>query len=312
MKIIKLDQRSNEWLEWRKGGIGASETAQILGKSPFGSAQKLWEVKTGRRAPDKMNPAMLKGQLDEPAALAAYEELTGELMVSDCAEHDTHSFIRASFDGIRVDGTKALEIKCPGVKTHQMAINGVIPEYYLIQMHQQMLVADLQEIDYFSYFKEWPEDSKRGVLITVKRSELLINEIITATADFWEHIQNDTPMYVEGWEHAAAYWLAIQDEVDYLKELEANAKEALLMLAEGHNMQGSGVSLTIAERKGSIDYKTACTDKGLSDEDLISYRKDGSMTTTIRRLKHSPVVEVAPVAITISVVDQETAGAWSW
>lgn len=318
MKIIKLDQRTSEWGDWRKLGIGASETAQVLNKSPFGSSQNLWELKTDRRPAIKMNPAMLKGQQDEPAALEAYEELTGQVMSPQCAEHDTYSFIRASYDGITSDGKKAVEIKCPGVKTHQMAIDGNIPEYYLIQMHQQMLVADIQEIDFFSYYKEWPDVTKRGILITVQRSEILINEIIAACTEFWDHVQNDVPMYVEGWDHAAAYWLAIQEEISGLGELEANAKEALLLLANGQNMQGAGVSLTYSTRTGGIDYKAACADKGISDDDLEKFRKADSSSVTVRKLKHSPIIDdekpalpASSILTKVDVTTQEEA-AWNW
>lgn len=319
MKIITLDQRSPDWLTWRDGGIGASETAMIQGISPFGSGQKLWEQKTKRRPRDKLNPAMLKGQLDEPFALSAYEELTGEIMIPLCAEHDTLPFIRASFDGIRPDHTKILEIKCPSLRVHEAALNGTIQPYYLTQMHQQMLVAGLDEVDYFSYYKEHPDPAKRGILINVKRSDILTQEIINDTTVFWEHVTNDKPLYEEGWEQAAAYWLSIKYEMDYLADEEEKAKQALFLLAGGKDMQGAGVSVTYSTKKGSIDYKAACTDKGLTEAELETFRKPDAPSVSIRKIKQNPVTEeertvVTAAASTTILVNTEaqSESTWSW
>jgi len=42
---------TEEWLAWRKGGLGASELPAILGLDPYRSEHDVWLVKTGR-APD--------------------------------------------------------------------------------------------------------------------------------------------------------------------------------------------------------------------------------------------------------------------
>lgn len=37
-----------EWVEWRRGGLGASDLPAILGLDPYTTEHELWEVKTGR------------------------------------------------------------------------------------------------------------------------------------------------------------------------------------------------------------------------------------------------------------------------
>ncbi len=46
---LKLEQKSLEWLNARKGAVGSSEVSCILGTNPFKSSLQLWEEKTGRR-----------------------------------------------------------------------------------------------------------------------------------------------------------------------------------------------------------------------------------------------------------------------
>lgn len=40
---------SPEWVEWRRGGLGASDLPAILGLDPYRSEHDVWEEKTGRR-----------------------------------------------------------------------------------------------------------------------------------------------------------------------------------------------------------------------------------------------------------------------
>lgn len=39
---------SPEWTAWRRGGLGASELAAVMGLDPYTTEHELWEVKTGR------------------------------------------------------------------------------------------------------------------------------------------------------------------------------------------------------------------------------------------------------------------------
>ena len=45
--IDDLEQGSAEWLDWRRGVIGASDAATIMGENPWASARRLLEEKLG-------------------------------------------------------------------------------------------------------------------------------------------------------------------------------------------------------------------------------------------------------------------------
>jgi hypothetical protein len=47
MKTIDLAQRTPEWHQWRAQGITASESAIILGRSPYKTPWRLWAERTG-------------------------------------------------------------------------------------------------------------------------------------------------------------------------------------------------------------------------------------------------------------------------
>ena len=70
--IVKLVQGSPEWHAHRAQYRNASETAIVMGESPWQTPYQLWELRTGRRQPE-VNAAMARGTALEPQARAAYE-----------------------------------------------------------------------------------------------------------------------------------------------------------------------------------------------------------------------------------------------
>ena len=79
MNIVQLVQGSPEWLAYRLSRRNASETAAVLGASPWTTPYQLWLLKTGR-AVTAVTSAIRHGTDTEPAARAAYEAQTGSVM----------------------------------------------------------------------------------------------------------------------------------------------------------------------------------------------------------------------------------------
>ena len=42
-RLINLEQGTYEWLEWRMGGLGASDAPVVMGVSPYSTSRTLWE-----------------------------------------------------------------------------------------------------------------------------------------------------------------------------------------------------------------------------------------------------------------------------
>lgn len=180
MKIYEVIQGTPEWHQFRQKHIGASESGIILGFNPWRNVVQLWEEKTlGWEQP--MNEAMARGQKLEHLARESYEKECGIKMEPLVAEHDSISYISASFDGINVGKLRAVEIKC-GKSSHKLAQRGEIPPYYFCQLQHQMLVADLEEIDYYSF------DGKDGILINQKRDDGFINDMLEKYKVFWHNV----------------------------------------------------------------------------------------------------------------------------
>lgn len=47
MKIVNLSQREEDWLDWRRQGVTATDAAILLNRSPYKTRWRLWAEKTG-------------------------------------------------------------------------------------------------------------------------------------------------------------------------------------------------------------------------------------------------------------------------
>jgi len=113
---ISLNQNSNEWLEWRFRGIGASDAPIIMGRSPWKTPYKLWIEKTTGISDFSGNKATQRGHdLEESARQTAELELS-MVFLPKCYEHDEYPWMRASLDGIGLERHAGILIPFRGLR----------------------------------------------------------------------------------------------------------------------------------------------------------------------------------------------------
>ncbi|AWM38188.1 YqaJ-like viral recombinase domain protein [Gemmata obscuriglobus] len=160
MKRLNLSQGSAEWLAWRREGLGGSDIAAILGISPYEDATReaVFNAKVhGIERPQ--NGAMYRGTVLEPHARAAYMDRCRCNAPPVCVERPDLPWARVSLDGLCGNGARIpsqleewiLELKCPGWETHDLALNGIVPEHFEVQCQWQMFVCGLARCDFASF-----------------------------------------------------------------------------------------------------------------------------------------------------------------
>ena len=108
---------SPEWLADRRGAVGGSDIAAIMGKSPYKSAVTLWAQRCNYIDEDATNSAMLIGTILEPAIIELYKYHNPELTVHTPAHTwamNSDDRLRANPDGFIENAfgdTSILEIK---------------------------------------------------------------------------------------------------------------------------------------------------------------------------------------------------------
>ena len=149
--IIRPKSRE-EWLEIRKGGIGSSEVATIIGLNPWETPYQLWRRKVGLDAPKPMNFAMTAGHYLEDAVSQFWHDATGREVIKRSAidwiiRSDDKPFLQVSPDRTywlgesRARDAKGI-LEC---KTTQKSVDADdIPKYWFTQVQYQLGVAGLE------------------------------------------------------------------------------------------------------------------------------------------------------------------------
>lgn len=274
MTTNDIQQGSEEWHAMRKFHLGASDAPVVMGCSPWKTSYQLWEEKMGLRESTRNTAAMMRGIEMEPLALQAYNDSTGRKSEPTVLFHEEHKFMMASLDGF--DGEVIVEIKCPGVKDHDLAAKGIIPDKYYPQLQHQLAVADKKLLHYFSYSPE------SYYLLEVERDEEYISNLYEKEKEFWHCVQNFAPPSFSDddyrvrtdseWIEASQNWKKSHDGIMKLKEDEKYWRERLIELAGVHSTEGAGVRLKKVKKAGVIDYK-AIPEIQDQDINLEKYRK---------------------------------------
>ena len=291
MMTSALIQGTEEWLEFRKDKVGASDAPVIMGVSPWeiNTPYKLFLVKYGLLK-IKENSAMRRGKELESRARDIFTEITGIEMKPDVLIHQTRDWMIASLDGIDSKGKTIVEIKCPSNEDHSFAeINKRVPEKYYPQLQHQIEVCGVDRAYYFSYLNE-----DETVLLEISRNDAYIKDMLEKEENFYECLKNFIAPELtskdlvckdsEEWKSVASEWLEVCDLLEPYKELikkEEDLRKVLIQLSDGQSCEGFGVKTLKIARKGNVDYGKIEALKGM---DLEPYRKSPTEYYKISRV----------------------------
>ena len=289
MRIVKLDQRTDDWKAWRRQGITATDAVVILG-SPYKTPWRLWMEKTGKAlAPDlSANPRVAYGVQHEDDARRLFEEKYGEFVEPACAESDENPVLRASFDGLTLMD-QPVEIKCPSKTVlddvKALGRNSTAYKHYYTQVQYQMLVADADR-GWLVFYDGGEEEGKPPSIIDfeIARDDAFLADLKAKCLAFYDSIVKreepprdpardvfmPQPEEVGEWTAAAQQYLKLQAEINRrqaeiedMKALQAEAQETLKRIM-GDNFQAEfgGIAITRSVVKGKVDYQALA--EGLS------------------------------------------------
>jgi putative phage-type endonuclease len=184
-QIIEQPKPRAEWLEDRKKAIGASDAAAILGVSPFASEWDVFMEKTGRLEPWSGNEQTRLGQFFEPGVLDYAESRLGALVRGERILHPSLP-IASTLDGRVAENNRPVEAKTTGLSGPLYGDWGdvgtdEVPEYYLVQVHTQLLCT---KADLGYLFALLPG---RGVVqFEIERSDKICDHLENVIGEWWD------------------------------------------------------------------------------------------------------------------------------
>lgn len=275
-KKIELEQRSKDWLEFRKGKIGASQVAAILGIDPYKTPLQLWNEVVFDTEPEP-TMAMKMGSEKEQEILewVNQDERKYQPAVLQSIEYP---WAIASLDGFNDEESPSnpylLEIKTTNKKFHEMIIVGDIPPHFYAQMQFQMFVSGSSNNILVSSF--FVDKRKRVVWRDQQFIDSMIPKIQAfrkAVYDFVppepcdrDRVQIDEPELIV----KAERYFELDRLIQELQAEKDSIKEELLIEAKHPRTNIGAMHITRVVREGVVDYKAIPELKGV---DLKPYRK---------------------------------------
>ena len=210
--ITRIPQNTDAWFQYRKGGIGGSEMAQVLGLDKYNTVVRLFHEKIGSLEQRQIdNQKMFFGRYMEDAIADIWsyydgtadgyiENFKNKKVIRDCRKvngyvvNPSYPWLFASLDRVQnikgginlITGeilkTEAvLEVKTLSYWSSQMWQDG-IPISYLIQVHVYMIIL---ETDYaeIAILKDGNDFSVEKI----QRDDTLCEKIIEISKGFWEN-----------------------------------------------------------------------------------------------------------------------------
>ena len=180
--VSTLNLPHEEWLAYRKKGIGGSDAGAVAGLNPFASPMSVYQDKVSDSVSDIDNESMRQGRDLEDYVARRFMEASGLKVRRSNAmyQHEEYPFMLADIDRMVVGENAGLECKTASAYSADKWKDGEIPAHYLIQCHHYMAVlgADHWYLAVVLLGKEFK-------YTRIDRDEELIANLIAIESDFW-------------------------------------------------------------------------------------------------------------------------------
>ncbi len=274
-----LDLPREEWLKFRRSGIGGSDAATVCGLNPYSSLIHLWADKTGRLEDKPDNEAMRVGRDLEEYVARRFCEATGKKVRRRNAmfQHDTYDFILADIDREVVGENAGLECKTTNAFSKSDFENGEIPLYYAVQCRHYMNVMGYDKM-YLAvlvlgkafYWFEIPYDKSEGEallkleinfwndhIVPDVRPEPDGSESAGRVLEQLYHEQNENAITLFEQENNVREYAAVKAQINELEKKADTIKQTIITALDG-NTDGYTEAFKVSwkeQQRTSLDSK---------------------------------------------------------
>lgn len=191
-RIVNVTEISHEeWLAYRRQGIGGSDASVVVGLNPYKSRLTLYYDKKGLLPETQDNEQMRQGRDLEQYVADRWMEQTGKKCRKDnfMYRNPEHPFMLADIDRDVIGENAGLECKTTSVYNKSDFDSGEIPLPYYVQCMHYMAVKGYDRM-YLAVLVL----NKGFYSFIIERDETEIENLIEAEKNFWEaHILKDLP-----------------------------------------------------------------------------------------------------------------------
>lgn len=283
-KICHVHSITHEqWLDYRRTGIGGSDASIVAGLNPCSSLYTLYNDKLGLIPPKEDTEAMRQGRDFEDYVARRWMEATGKKVRRNCYmwRSDEHPFMLADIDREVVGENAGLECKTTSAYNKSDLESGEVPLTYYVQCQHYMAVMGFDRM-YLAVLV-------LGVgfyCFTIERDEKEIATLVHIEEMFWHRVENRQPPEIDGSDSTMNTLAAI-----YPTELVAgrvqltNHAAALLADIEAMKAEQDALKESINRAKATIMQEIGDADGGQCDGWRVTWKTQQRTTIDGKALK---------------------------
>lgn len=190
MAVASASMTREEWLQFRRGGIGASDVGAILGFSKWRDHLEVWAEKTGRAPSRDSTLRMRLGTALEPFIAEEFERATALRLVDPGAtavyQHPEVSYFRCTPDRL-VLGPDSIPVELKSVHPFQADDWEApwAPLEYQAQLQFQMLILGAKR----GYLAGMTDEE---ILVRpFERNQRFVGQMVERLHEFWRWVERD-------------------------------------------------------------------------------------------------------------------------
>lgn len=282
--ITKIPYGSHEeWLSIRKKYIGGSDAGAVIGYDEYKSPYALWAEKTGKIESFAGNITTKVGAYLEALVAQMFTEETGKKVRKQnfTIVNNKYPFACANVDRLIVGESALLEIKTTNsFPIMRKCRGGEFPEKWYCQMMHYLAVTGLKKA-YLAVLINCRELK----IFELERDESEIEALMTAEAEFWSCVENDTPPAIDGAESTtdavnAIYPHATDSEMIDMTGCGGDIAEYMAL-----KQQEKSIQKLIDKCSNSIKERMGNAEKGAVGQYTVSWANITRKTFDTKRFK---------------------------
>jgi len=285
VKTVDMDR--DEWLRWRRLGIGGSDASAVAGLNRWRSPVHVWLEKTGQIEDTGDSEVMYWGRVLEDVVAREFSKRTGKKVRRRNAilRHPEHQFMIANVDRMVVGENAGLECKTTSEWRRVEWADEEIPEEYIIQCQHYMAVTG-----YEKWYIAVLIGGNKFLWQEVERDEEIIDYLIQIEGDFWRLVETNTPPPMDGTESSSQALKLLYPESRAGKAIELPTEaEELVSEWDAVKAMIAGYEEKLAAIENQLKAMLGEAESGTVGDKLVSWK-----TITSKRIDSKRIRELHP------------------
>lgn len=284
----------DEWLEWRRQGLGASDVAAVMGLSPWASPWSVWADKLGLAPGVDESYVMRRGRFMEPFLADELHRETGLYVVGEQTRctHKEYPWARCTVDGFVAESpVSSIDDVLGGFEGKAVSADvwDEVPAHYRAQVQWSMWVTGLD------HWWVYVDHRRTGSVYELERDDAFIAAMVEACRTFWfEHVVTQEPPPPDGSEHTRevmnTLWTPDPDET-----IEADTEMVdVLLRIDADDQRIKRLTETNEARKAWVKAQMRTASRVTCGQDLRGRPRAVATWSASRELNHEAFIAAHP------------------